>query len=63
MNWVLAGGFVLWSAATTVTGLVHGFALLIVVRMVLGAAESVAFPSYSKLVIRRFINTYAGRSL
>ena len=36
--------------ATTATGLVHGFAMLIAVRMVLGAAESVAFPSYSKII-------------
>ena len=50
VNWVLAAGFVLWSMATTATGLVHGFAMLISVRMVLGAAESVAFPSYSKII-------------
>ena len=50
VNWVLAAGFVLWSIATTATGLVHGFGILIVVRMVLGAAESVAFPSYSKII-------------
>jgi ACS family D-galactonate transporter-like MFS transporter len=50
VNWVLAAGFVLWSMATTATGLVHGFAMLIAVRVVLGAAESVAFPSYSKII-------------
>jgi ACS family D-galactonate transporter-like MFS transporter len=50
VNWVLAAGFVLWSMATTATGLVHGFAMLIAVRMVLGAAESVAFPSYGKII-------------
>ena len=49
-NWVLAAGFVLWSLATTGTGLVHGFAMLIMMRIVLGAAESVAFPCYSKLI-------------
>ena len=50
VNWVLAVGFVLWSLATTVTGLIHGFAMLIAVRMLLGAAESVAFPSYGKII-------------
>jgi MFS transporter, ACS family, D-galactonate transporter len=50
VNWVLAAGFVLWSLATSATGLVHGLAMLIAVRMVLGAAESVAFPSYSKII-------------
>jgi MFS transporter, ACS family, D-galactonate transporter len=50
VNWVLAAAFVLWSLATTVTGLIHGFAMLIAVRMLLGAAESVAFPSYGKII-------------
>ncbi len=47
---VLAAGFLLWSLATSITGLVHGIAFLIVVRMVLGAAESVAFPASCKIV-------------
>ncbi len=50
VNWVLAAGFVLWSLATTATGLIHGFTMLIAVRMLLGAAESVAFPSYGKVI-------------
>ena len=50
VNWVLAAAFVLWSLATTATGLIHGFAMLIAVRILLGAAESVAFPSYSKII-------------
>src|SRR5262249_53770018 len=44
---VLAIGFLVWSLATAATGLVHGFATLLVVRMLLGMGESVAFPSYS----------------
>ncbi len=50
VGWVLAAGFLFWSLATSITGLVHGIALLIVVRMVLGAAESVAFPACCKIV-------------
>src|SRR6266705_2247935 len=50
VNWVLAAAFVLWSLATTATGLIHGFAMLIAMRILLGAAESVAFPSYSKII-------------
>ncbi len=50
VNWVLAAAFVLWSLATTATGLIHGFAMLIAVRILLGVAESVAFPSYSKII-------------
>ena len=33
VNWVLAVGFALWSLATAVTGLVHGFAMLVMLRM------------------------------
>jgi len=50
VNWVLAAGFALWSLATAATGLIHGFGLLLAFRMVLGLGESVAFPSYSKMI-------------
>jgi len=50
VNWVLAGGFAVWSLATAATGIVHGFAMLLAFRMLLGLGESVAFPSYSKLI-------------
>lgn len=50
VNWVLAAGFAVWSLATAATGLVQGFALLLVCRMLLGLGESVAFPSYSKMI-------------
>ncbi|HKD53363.1 MAG TPA: MFS transporter [Steroidobacteraceae bacterium] len=53
VNKVLGSGFVLWSLATAATGLVHGFALLLVVRVLLGVGESVAFPSYSKILARK----------
>ena len=52
VNWVLAGGFVLWSAATAATGMAHGFAALLILRLILGAGESVAFPSYSKILAK-----------
>jgi MFS family permease len=44
VNWIIAGGFLLWSVATAATGLIRGFAVLIVLRLVLGIGESVAFP-------------------
>ncbi len=50
----MAIGFFLWSAATSVTGLVHGFTALLVVRLVLGIGESVAYPSYSKILAKYF---------
>jgi MFS transporter, ACS family, D-galactonate transporter len=52
VNRVLAAGFVLWSLATAATGLVQGFALLVLVRVVLGIGESVAFPCYAKILTR-----------
>jgi len=49
VNRVLALGFLLWSMATAVTGLVHGFVLLLLMRLLLGMGESVSFPCYSKI--------------
>jgi MFS transporter, ACS family, D-galactonate transporter len=50
VKWVFAAGFFLWSSATAVTGLVHTLALLLLARVVLGIGESVAYPSYSKII-------------
>lgn len=47
---VMAAGFFIWSAATAATGLMHGFVALLVMRLVLGVGESVAYPSYSKIL-------------
>lgn len=49
VNVVIAAGFMLWSLATIATGLVEGVALLVVMRLILGIGESVAFPSCSKI--------------
>ena len=54
VNWVFAGGFFLWSAATAATGIVHTFAVLFVLRLLLGMGESVAYPSYSKIIALNF---------
>ncbi len=50
VKWVFAAGFLVWSAATAVTGLLRGFVALLIVRVILGLGESVAFPSYSKIL-------------
>src|SRR5690348_1470130 len=42
VSWVMAIGFLLWSAATGITGCLHGFAALLIVRLILGIGESVA---------------------
>lgn len=49
-NWILAGGFLLWSIATTTTGLVSSFALLLAMRFILGIGEAVALPCGSKIL-------------
>jgi MFS family permease len=49
VNWVIAGGFLLWSLATAATGLVPGFTILLVMRLMLGIGESVMTPTWSKL--------------
>ena len=54
VNWVFAGGFFLWSAATTASGLIHTFSVLLFLRMLLGTGESVAYPSYSKIIALNF---------
>ena len=48
--YVLAAGYFLWTFSTTVTGVVHGFALLLCMRLLLGIGESVAFPACSKIL-------------
>jgi MFS family permease len=47
---VLAGGLIIWSAATTLVGLTSSFGMLLALRMMLGLGESVGFPAVSKLV-------------
>jgi ACS family D-galactonate transporter-like MFS transporter len=54
VNWVLAVGFFLWSVATAATGLIHGFAMLLALRLLLGIGESVAYPCYSKILAAHF---------
>ena len=56
----MAIGFFLWSAATGATALLHGFAALIVVRIILGIGESVAYPSYSKILTKYFPESQRG---
>ncbi|MBV8374188.1 MAG: MFS transporter [Candidatus Eremiobacteraeota bacterium] len=46
---VLVIGFVVWSLATTLSGLAGGFAALFACRLLLGLGESVSFPSISKI--------------
>jgi MFS transporter, ACS family, D-galactonate transporter len=49
VGWVMLGGYVLWSSATMLTGLVTGFTSLFLARLLLGVGESVAYPCYSRI--------------
>ena len=52
--WVYAIGYFLWSCATAFTGLTNTFVMLFVLRLLLGMSESVAYPSYSKIIASGF---------
>ncbi len=54
VNWVYAIAFLIWSGATALTGFVSSFALLFTLRLLLGFGESVAYPSYSKIIANFF---------
>ncbi len=59
-KWVFGLGFVIWSASTAVTGLLHGFVALLIARIVLGIGESVAFPAYGKIIGTHFPESRRG---
>ena len=54
VNWVYAAGFLVWSAATGLTGLATSFGGFFLLRLVLGAGESIAYPAYSKIIATSF---------
>jgi MFS transporter, ACS family, D-galactonate transporter len=60
VNWVIADGFFLWSTATAATGMAHAFSTLLAVRLMLGIGESVAYPSYSKIIALHFPEEHRG---
>jgi MFS family permease len=49
---LMALGVLLWAASTLLMGLVGGFASLLVLRVMLGIGETVAFPGASKIITR-----------
>src|SRR5215470_18188601 len=57
---VLALGYLVWSLSTAATGMVHGFAMLLLMRLILGMGESVAFPCYSKILAGHLPEHYRG---
>ena len=49
---LMAAGVLLWAASTLAMGFVGGFASLLVLRIVLGMGETIAFPGASKIITR-----------
>jgi len=47
---LIAWGLVLWAAATFFTGFVAGLAALVIMRLLLGIGEGVAFPCATKII-------------
>jgi len=60
VSWVYAMAFLVWSLATALTGFVSGFALLFILRLVLGMGESAAYPCYSKTFATHFPEHHRG---
>jgi MFS transporter, ACS family, D-galactonate transporter len=59
-SWILGLGFLVWSAATGLTGVAYGFATLFALRILLGIGESVAYPSYGKILSSNFSEARRG---
>jgi MFS family permease len=51
-----------WSVATALTGFASGFATIFCLRLLLGTAESVAYPSYSKIIAATFVEEERGKA-
>lgn len=49
---LVAAGLVLWALATFLTSFANGLAVLIILRLMLGIGEGVAFPAASKIIAR-----------
>jgi MFS transporter, ACS family, D-galactonate transporter len=60
VKWVFAIGFFIWSTATAITGLLHGFIAFVLLRIILGVGESIVFPSCSNILGRHFAESRRG---
>jgi len=58
--WVYAAAYLLWSAATALTGLATSFTMLFALRLLLGMGESAAYPSYSQIFATHFPEHHRG---
>ncbi len=54
VNRVLGAAYLLWSLSMGLTGLATGLGSLLVLRLMLGAGESAAYPAYSRILAGAF---------
>ncbi len=59
-GWLVDRFNVCWVMATGVTGLLHSFTALLIVRFVLGVGESVAYPAYSRIMAQYIPESHRG---
>ena len=57
---VFATGFFIWSLATGVTGIAQSFVMIYALRLLLGMGESIAFPSYSRILAMQYPEHHRG---
>lgn len=60
VNWLYALAFFLWSAATGATGLASVFWQFVLLRLLLGVSESLAYPAYAKMMVVSFPESLRG---
>lgn len=58
--WVYGLGYFVWSAATALTGLANSYSVIFGLRLMLGLAEAVAYPAYSKIIAAGFPESKRG---
>ena len=57
---LIAMGLAIWSLATFVTGFANGLVMLVMLRLLLGVGEGVAFPAASKIIARHVTGNRRG---
>lgn len=59
---VLAAGLAVWGIATALTGLVSGFIMLLLLRVILGLGESVMYPASFKILAGEALDEERGQA-
>ncbi|EAQ79262.1 MFS transporter [Blastopirellula marina] len=54
VKWLYAGGFLVWSLATVSMAMSGSFAIFLLLRLVLGVGESIAYPATSRMIVMNF---------